>query len=256
MGEAPFPHPPTEKTNAMLRLALLSLAFVATYVANAALYVVSVGINDYRYINDQHLCKNDARIISDLFLNHTSNVALLTDGDATKVNILHNLRTQFGRARKGDTVIFYFSGHGYDNGFCPYDMRNFNSAGLSYAEIAEVMRSCNASKKIIMADACLSGGMRQSGRTQSRPATGNNVMLFLSSRSNENSIETPFMKNGFFTTYLNRGLRGAADTNRDRDITALELFNYVSSNVRKISNDEQHPVMWGKFDDNMSIIHW
>ena len=64
------------------------------------------------------------------------------------------------------------------------------------------------------------------------------------------------MSNGFFTAYLERGLRGAADANKDRDITAKELFVYVSNGVQKLSKGKQHPVMWGKFDDNMSILRW
>lgn len=240
----------------MFRLALLSLAFVATIVANAAIYVVSVGINDYKSINDLHLCKNDAKAISEVFSTHTPNVTLLTDAEATKANILRNLRAQFGRAKQADTVIFFFSGHGYENGFCPYDMGNTPSTGLSFADIAEVMRSCDAGKKLIFADSCHSGGMRKSKGKTSNPSAGNNVMLFLSSRTNESSIETPFMQNGIFTTFLKKGLRGAADANQDRDITARELFNYVSQNVRTTSQNLQHPVMWGKFDNNLSIIRW
>ena len=81
-------------------------------------------------------------------------------------------------------------------------------------------------------------------------------MLFLSSRSNESSLEIPSMKNGFFTTYLQRGLRGNADANRDRTITAKELFDFVSTNVIKISKEKQHPVMWGKFSDDMPVMVW
>ena len=81
-------------------------------------------------------------------------------------------------------------------------------------------------------------------------------MLFLSSRSNETSIARRDMQNGFFTTYLQKGLRGGADVNRDRIITAKELFNYVHENVVKISKGKQHPVMWGKFSDNMPVRVW
>lgn len=81
-------------------------------------------------------------------------------------------------------------------------------------------------------------------------------MLFLSSRGNETSIERRDMKNGFFTSCLQKGLRGGADVNRDRVITAKELFSYVSRNVKLLSNDKQHPVMWGKFSDNMVVMKW
>ena len=64
------------------------------------------------------------------------------------------------------------------------------------------------------------------------------------------------MQNGYFTTYLQRGLRGGADANRDRIITAKELFNYVHAGVVKLSNNKQHPVMWGKFSDDMPVMIW
>ena len=56
--------------------------------------------------------------------------------------------------------------------------------------------------------------------------------------------------------YLQKGLRGNADANRDRTITAKELFDFVSEGVIKISNGKQHPVMWGKFPDNMPVMVW
>jgi hypothetical protein len=64
------------------------------------------------------------------------------------------------------------------------------------------------------------------------------------------------MRNGFFTAYLQRGLTGGADANKDRVITARELFVFVSQGVKRISEDRQHPVMWGKFSDNMPVITW
>ena len=64
------------------------------------------------------------------------------------------------------------------------------------------------------------------------------------------------MQNGFFTTCLQRGLRGGADANRDKIITAKELFLFVSKGVKELSDDKQHPVMWGKFDDTMPVIAW
>ena len=38
-------------------------------------------------------------------------------------------------------------------------------------------------------------------------------------------------KNADFTQYLIKGLKGAADTDSDRIITAKEIFTYVSAKV-------------------------
>mgnify|MGYP002417038538 FL=1 len=83
-------------------------------------------------------------------------------------------------------------------------------------------------------------------------------MLLLSSRSNEYSLESRSdkIKNGYFTAVLQRALRGAADKDRNRIITAKELFDYVSTRVKEVTNDEQHPVMWGKFSDSMPVMRW
>lgn len=81
-------------------------------------------------------------------------------------------------------------------------------------------------------------------------------MFFFSSRDNEYSQERRGWKNSLFTVYLERGLRGGADTDRNRTITARELFDFVSKGVKAASEGKQHPVMWGKFDDDMPVIEW
>lgn len=83
-----------------------------------------------------------------------------------------------------------------------------------------------------------------------------NIMFFLSSRGKESSIESPFASNGFFTKNLLRGLKGSADYNQDREITARELFNFVSTITKEDTRDRQHPVMWGNFPDDMVIVRY
>ena len=107
---------------------------------------------------------------------------------------------------------------------------------------------------MIIADACFSGKMRTT-RQQSNNYNSQNVMLFLSSRTNETSQETQY-KNSLFTIFLERGLRGGADINRDRQITAREIYDFVHKGVIEASDNKQHPVMWGKFENNMTIIKW
>ena len=64
------------------------------------------------------------------------------------------------------------------------------------------------------------------------------------------------MRNSLFTAYLERGLRGGADANLDRTITARELFTFVSEGVQQKSKQKQHPVMWGRFPDEMPLMTW
>ena len=137
------------------------------------------------------------------------------------------------------------------------DAQATRSNVLSYQDIKKTMAKSAAKNKMIFADACFSGKMREPRRNSSNISPSSlKVMLFLSSRENEVSIESPSMKNGFFTTCLQRGLRGGADINRDRIITAKELFEFVSQGIKKLSRDKQHPVMWGKFSDSMPVMIW
>ena len=98
--------------------------------------------------------------------------------------------------------------------------------------------------------------MREPAKNRQRISSDTDVILFLSSRHNETSIERPGMKNGYFTACLVKCLKGAADDNRDRKITAKELFDSVRKGVIRLSNNEQHPVMWGNFSNDMVIMQW
>lgn len=216
------------------------------------IYLVSAGVTDYPGTRmDLTHPADDAKALYRLYKKnaHSVTAVLLTDSNATKGHILQEMRRLYNKAKPDDIVVFFFSGHGFQGGFVPYDDY------LTYDEIRRVFSQCKAKNKMIFADACFSGDLREGGRMgQSDPI--NNVMLFLSSRSNEVSIESRDMKNGFFTACLLRSLKGGADTDRNRVITAKELFKAVSEGVKQLSKDRQHPVMWGNFDDNMPVMVW
>lgn len=236
---------------------ILIFSLFAVVLKAQQMYVVVAGIADYKNINDLTLPVKDAKAITSLFEYHTKHVILLTGKYATKAKLISTLRSQFRHAKENDMVVFAFSGHGYPGGICPYDMTSNENSGLSYKEIQQLFKETKAKKKIIYADACFSGGLRENTPSSHKPELDKEqVLLFLSSRSGETSIESPFMANGYFTSFLIRGLRGGADSNKDKKVTARELFEFVSTGVKEKSKNQQHPVMWGKFDDNMILMDW
>lgn len=229
------------------------ILFVLAVTANSKTYLVAVGVSDYPGTDkDLRLPANDAATVQYIYSkNSNAESVLLTNSNATKSAVLSKLRSTFAKASENDIIVFFFSGHGSKGAFCAYD------AQIPYSEIRQAMASSKAKNKMIFADACFSGKMRQGRKNTAEQSFNNyNIMLFLSSRGNETSIERRDMKNGFFTSCLQKGLRGGADANKDRTITARELFNYVSTNVKTLSSDKQHPVMWGKFSDNMTVMKW
>lgn len=244
----------------MKRSLLLLLVCLMAILADAKTYVVSVGISRYQYIGALNLPAKDAKAVQELYAKNGADVLLLTDEKATKANILSSLNTHFAKADANDQIVLFFSGHGYPGGICSYDIVD-ESSGLSYSELKSVFKQSCAKRKIIMANTCFSGKLRSSNQVgkashKEHNDEDTNVILFLSSRSNEASLEIPFLANSLFATYLLRGLKGGADINRDRCISAKEIFNYVSEGVKQKSKDSQHPVMWGSFDDNFVMMDW
>jgi len=213
-------------------------------------YLVSVGIADYpETSNDLNLpVKNAIDIISLYKRNGIDKYHYLFDKDATAANIQQAVSDVFQHAKEEDLVVLYFCGHGLNGGFCGYD------ENLSYINLRKLIGKCKAKRKVIFADTCHSGSLRTKERTKEK--FDGDILLFLSSRPNEVSWEFSFKENSAFTYSLLKGLRGKADINRNRVITAKELFDYVSKEVKNITHDSQHPVMWGNFDDNMCLMKW
>lgn len=233
-------------------LVLFISAILLPQEAMSKVLLVAVGISDYpKPVNPLNLPTKDAMAIKTLIdKNGNSGTAILLNEKATKAAIIAEIHARFDHASTDDIIIFFFSGHGYKGGFVAYD------GELPYNLIRKAMGKSKCKNKMIFVDACFSGKMRQGKRTPREDNQDSNVMLFLSSRDNETSIERKDMKNGFFTTCLKDAMSGKADSNQDRIITAKELFIYVSKNVKLLSRDKQHPVMWGQFPDNMPVIIW
>jgi len=269
----------------MLRLKYLFIAlfFFLQGLYAQKIYVVSVGIADYKEISDLNLTENDVCVFNELMAYQGAEITTLIGRQATHADIISTLRASFARAKKEDTMVFFFSGHGYEGGFCCWDMSgsspalSSNSAarnlqnrsrlastnkyygGLSYAEMQILFRNCRAGKKIVIADACFSGGLHKGNQlnTSVQSARNGDVVFFLSSRTDETSLEMPGGTNGLFTYYLAKGLLGSSDVNKDNQMTMKEIFDYVYQSVvdyaDKVSHS-QHPVLWGRFDENMPVF--
>lgn len=238
----------------MKRLIILIITLCSLVPVTYArkVYLVAAGVSDYPGTSsDLALPAMDARAINRLYRkNSSAETILLTDENATTSKIKAAMRQLYKKARKDDIVVFFFSGHGYPGGFVAYDGR------LNYDIIKSIFSDCASQNKMIFADACFSGDMRNKGDVDKREKARMSLMLLLSSRDDEVSYENPLYKNGFFTICLERCLRGGADADRNRVITAKELYQGVRRGVVELSEDRQHPVMWGNFDDDMPVMVW
>lgn len=238
----------------------LLIFFAVTHVVTAKTYLVSIGISKYANTNvapNLRLPAADADTVATLFRGEDCEYVLLKDNEATGRNIRDHAMALFAKATKKDKIIFFFSGHGYGSGFCAHDYGVSEFGAISFDDVRALFRASKARGKIMMADACYSGAIRTNtvlpDSVSQKLQKQQQVMVFLSSRGNEVSLERSDMPNGFFTTFLAKGLHGAADANRNGKITAGEISSYVSKNVSRESQGRQHSNIWGNFNLNWII---
>ena len=230
-------------------------------------WAVIVGVSSYNHMPTLKFTDDDAyRMYA--FLKSPEGGALaddhlqiLIDEDATRNKVLGALENIFLKAGRDDLVLLYFSGHGLQGSFLPSDFDGFNNKIL-HEEINSIFQRSQAKYKLCIADACHSGSLiATKGATtventtakyyetlaQSSPGTA----LILSSKSNETSLESSGLRQGVFSHFLIKGLKGEADGNYDKIVTIQELFDYTDYNVRTYTGNRQSPVIKGNYDRNM-----
>lgn len=188
---------------------------------------------------------------------------ILIDEEATRENIVGNINEIFDQAGPNDLVIFYFSGHGLNGSFLPIDFDGFNNK-IAHEEIAALFNKCRAKYKLCLADACHSGSilamrggdnnepvLSQYYQTLARSVSG--TALIMSSKADETSLESAGLRQGVFSHFLIRGLKGEADANQDKVVTVEELYNFINRNVRDYTGNRQSPVIKGTYDPKMPV---
>ncbi len=232
------------------RFCTLLITLLLACHAYGRTYLVAIGMANYPGAShDLQACVRDARDVRDLYQQTDDcSTGLITNEKATVKGVFDMVRKVFANAGSDDQLVIYFSGHGVKGGFVLYD------GLLTYENIQQIFSSYRCKRKVVIADACLSGRLR--GKNRSREGrSSTDVMFFLSSRDNEPSRDSSG-RNGLFTGHLLQGLRGAADADRNGKVSAHEIFTYVSGKVKNASRGKQHPVMWGNFPNDMTVIKY
>jgi len=251
-------------------------------------WAVVIGIGQYEHpsIPSLRFTVADAEAIYATLLGvgfKKEHVLLLTDkGDKkpTLKNIKWALGTFLARsARKDDTVLIFFAGHGAPetdprglerDGLAKYlipsdaDEDDLYSSALPMEELQTIFSRIESERVVAFLDACYSGaaGGRTFAARKTRAAGIDDQFLerltrtkgraiITASRPTEVSIELAELGHGIFTYYLVNGLKGAGDLNRDGIITLQELYEYVEQQVRiksRAVGGNQHPVMKGELE--------
>jgi len=139
----------------------------------------------------------------------------------------------------GEAVLFaYYSGHA--------DVQNLHLGGseLPADELKDLVRLSQANLKVLVVDACRSGGITQvkGGRPAAEFQIGSQDLLrnegyaiITSSAAGQDSQESETLRGSVFTHHFLAGLCGLADLNGDRLVTLGEAYGYAREQTLKSS---------------------
>ena len=174
-------------------------------------------------------------------------------------NVIAQVEQLAGMLRPGDQVLFFFSGHGLndpksgDSFLLTIDTkaRDFTGSSLNLqkdvlarfdaAGIGNVVALVDACQKSVSADK----GLSVVGVDQIR--AGGRAVVITATGPGKASYEDPKGGNGLFTTGLLAAFTGAADQDRNGEITVAELETYLPDAVSELAfkaNYNQQPMVY------------
>ena len=235
---------------------------------SGTLYVLAIGINDYP---DKRLkldcAAPDAQALRQAFLTNSRRLfpggieaKLLLDGQATRENIVGELRRLAGAVKAGDVAVVFYAGHGdsrIEGQFylVPVDasLRNLSATGISGEALKKAIGELPCTTMLIL-DACDSGGFDQKKKkrkTRGLPVQSDALVRELvydsglvvmcgAAKEQEAAEENG---RGFFTRAIVEALSGPADLDKDGVVELDELDMYVRRRVRALSVGDQEPTI-------------
>lgn len=171
----------------------------------------------------------------------------------TKNNIEKAVDDLIVKADKDDMIVFFFSGHGVsdkqgNNYLLPVDVRmdsneTIYSTSVKVEDIVKKLADKGFDKTLLVLDACreqLATGKNSKSvisdsdfRFRVKPYSDSSVAIsYFCTSEKLLCYEDPNSSYGVFTRYLLEGLRGNADTNRDKLVTFKELSAYAHKNIK------------------------
>ena len=240
-------------------------------------WAVVIGIEKYRKTSPVQFAENDTAMMRDYFKNRAGvpedNIIYLVNENAGKSDIEVLVKDRLrGMVREGDTLYFYYAGHGIPADetpyLLPYDGDPESQAITAYAveTLYKDLDKIQAKNVFVFLDTCFSG---RTGREEKdaiilagvRPGVlkvkdplllSNKIVAITAAKSNQLSNFYNDQGHGLFTYYLLRGLIGEADANNDHTIQMKELGKYMEDEVGSTSrrlyglNRQQNPVILPK----------
>jgi hypothetical protein len=226
--------------------------------AGSGKYAIIVGISDYPGTDsDLNYADDDAVDVGNALQTAYgfTDIVTLTDGDATRANILAAIA---GVPSDADELVFFFSGHGMSGRAKDGDAEKVDEAIVAHdgeklvpiwdGELEGAFADCPATRIVFIFDICLAGGMDD--------LAGPGRVILMASGERGYSYELSDLENGEFTYYFaERGILGGEANIHDyfgegtgltEQVTAEEGFDYAKANCRL-----DRPTISDGFDDDL-----
>jgi hypothetical protein len=216
-------------------------------------YLFAIGVNDYDDAPDVPFADRSAQLMTELLRKRygvpEENITLITGDDATGLKILGRLNSFVQRLTPGDTVFFYYAGHGLSgrDGKAVYVVPKDAVPGayevemLSLSSLLGRFESSPAGRVVAFLDTCFSG--RVGGDKSLFPGVAplvptemsapglqskGKVTLFLAGQAHQFANDYPERGHRLFSYFLIRGLLRGSDN-------ATEIHAAAARDVRRIS---------------------
>ncbi len=223
-------------------------------------WAVLIGVEAYEHVMPLKFTVNDVRQLKKTLVEvagySPDNILQITDQSSAqpkKAAIMGVLPDWLKQVGPNDTLLVFFSGHGFldagtQKGFlAPIDIvpTELTGTGIPITWFRDQLAACPARAKLLILDSCHAGGQKGEEEKQGVSAgvlseafkNMEGVVTLASSRADQKSLIWEGREQSLFSYWLNLGLKGNADQNRDGEINIDELFEYVSRNVQRVAKD-------------------
>jgi hypothetical protein len=226
-------------------------------------YALLVGIGKYRHLEPLFSPARDVAKMEAFLVSQGFNEIVSIEDETVTLEMLRSPQAYFRtRIQADDRFLFYYSGHGLsrieggrERGYLPLvdETPNGTSRSIAMDSLVSWMQGLSARHLLVILDSCFSGLAVEgpdidanSTRARKLDATllnqlarGQARYLLMAGTAGQRSYADARWNGSLFTDSLIRGLRSDADAQRDRIVTARELYVWlrqaVSAEAMKVS---------------------
>jgi WD40 repeat protein len=239
------------------------------------LHVLAIGVSKVRdpKITPLRFAHRDADEVAELCRNRGGKlfrkvvVNALTEGQATRANILRELAAMAKVAETNDTVLLFFAGHGTLDDetqrffLIPSDYDETGKvrseclarSAISGKELVEKIVGMKALNRLVVLDTCNSGAVQKDLRqvaAQSDAMTRNTgVFMLVAALEGKEAAEAESLDHGVLTYTLLAAVGGVKSGKLAKSplakplATALDLVNYVSERIVEVLPEQEIPLI-------------